>query len=178
MSQTPHSQQDEFTLSGHWWLPSAAHKVAGDLQYTEESLTLSLYGGLNDAVIESPFAAVPDHTELPIIHGETLDDRPVTLLNSFYTNWTPDIQLRAGNPGERTQLRESRLNCARLIDGIHLTSEIDTFSRCQPDLFTSPEFLGFGLAWNLLANPPARCARTSPLPAPLAEPNCSQVSRQ
>jgi hypothetical protein len=67
MNKKAHSQSEHFTIRGHWWLPGANQRVAGVLRYTEGDLTLSLYGGLCEVRVESPFSATPTRTEFPVI---------------------------------------------------------------------------------------------------------------
>ena len=42
MIEESHSQDDPFTIKGHWWLPGSSHKVAGDLIYDVGEMTLVL----------------------------------------------------------------------------------------------------------------------------------------
>ena len=102
MIDSSHSQDGRFTVKGHWWLPGSTNKVSGDLIYDEKEMTLALYGGLNDAIVDSPLSATPERNEFSIIHGESLNKVPITLLKSFYTHWTPDI---------RTLSRATWYNC-------------------------------------------------------------------
>jgi hypothetical protein len=142
MTKKSHSQTEHFTIKGHWWLPETDHKVAGELCYTEEDVTLTLYGGLNDARIDSPFSATPVSTEFPIIHGESLDKVPVTVLHSYYTSWTPDIQTLAVRPGSFTAIRASRMHCGRLLEGIHLPSPDQPFEKCRVEIPYLEDWLG------------------------------------
>jgi ApeA N-terminal domain 1 len=142
MSNNARSQNEHFTISGHWWVPNTSKKVAGDLRYTEGDLALSLFGGLNEAVVESPFSATPTSTEFPIILGETLDAVPVTVLNSFYTNWTPDKRTLAVRPGTTTAIRSAQLHCGWLLEGIHLSSPDETFSKFRVEVPYLEDWLG------------------------------------
>ena len=142
MISNGHFQDEHFKIRGNWWLPNSDQKVAGDLDYFEGDLTLTLYGGLNDARIESPFSATPETTEFPIILGESLDAVPLTVLNAFYTQWTPDIQTLAVRPGESTAIRSSRLHCGRLIEGMQLSSPDERFSKWRVDIPFLEEWLG------------------------------------
>ena len=47
-----YSQDQSFTIKGYWWLPESEIRVAGDLFYSEDDITLSLYGGLSEATID------------------------------------------------------------------------------------------------------------------------------
>jgi hypothetical protein len=142
MIEESHSQNNPFTIKGHWWLPGNTHKVAGDLIYKVEEMTLALYGGLNEAIVDSPFMAKPEHTEFPIILGESLDRVPITILKSFYTNWKPDIKTLAVKPGTRTALLSSRLLCHEAIEGIHLSSSDDGFNKCRIEIPYFENWLG------------------------------------
>jgi hypothetical protein len=142
MSGKAHSQNEHFTIQGHWWLPDSSQRVAGDLRYTEGALTLSLYGGLSEARVESPFSATPAQTEVPIILGETLEAVPVTVLRSFYTKWTPDVRTLAVRPGTTTALRSSQLHCGWLLEGVHLSSPDETFSKCRVEVPYLEDWLG------------------------------------
>jgi hypothetical protein len=124
------SQDQPFTVKGHWWLPNLTQKVAGDLIYDVEKMTLALYGGLNNAVVDTPFNVTPEETQFPLIHGESLSGVPITLLKSFYTAWTPDIRTLAISPGTRKALLSSKLTCHIMIEGAHLSSPNDTFLKC------------------------------------------------
>ncbi len=142
MSDTDRTQDTPFTIKGHWWLPGSSHRVAGDLIYSVTEMTLVLYGGLNDAVIESPFTATPEQNEFPIIHGESLKKVPVTILNSFYTKWIPDITTLAVQPGTRKALLSSALSCHKMLEGVHLDSPDDTFAKCRIQIPNFEEWLG------------------------------------
>jgi hypothetical protein len=134
MGNDAHSQSEHFTIRGHWWLPNTDRRVAGDLQYTEGELTLSLYGGLNEAHVESPFSVTPTSTEFPVILGETLEAVPVTVLRSFYTKWTPEVRTLAIQPGTTTAIRSAQLHCGRLLKGVHLFSPDAAFARCRIEI--------------------------------------------
>jgi hypothetical protein len=142
MIEDIHSQDDRFTIKGHWWLPGSTHKVAGDLIYKIEEMTLTLYGGLNDALVDSPFSATPQSTEFPIIYGESLDKVPITILRSFYTNWTPDIRTLAVRPGTPAAILSSQLSCHEMIKGIHLSSPDDVFIKCCIEIPYFENWLG------------------------------------
>jgi hypothetical protein len=132
-----HSQDESFTIKGYWWLPGSDRKIAGDVIYDVGNLTLELYGGLNDARTDNPFGAKPAYTEFSIILGESLDRVPITLLDSFYTKWTPDIRTLATPPGTTVALLSSELTCSAMIYGGHLSSPDEPFISCQvemPDL--------------------------------------------
>lgn len=139
MTTRNHSQDERFTIRGHWWLPGSTHKVAGDLIYGVGDLSLALYGGLNDAVVADLFSIKPEHTEFPAIHGESLDGKPITSLISFYTAWKPDLRTLLVRPNTRVALLSSRLTCHAMIEGSHLSSPDDGFTKCRievPDLET------------------------------------------
>ena len=142
MSKNVPSQYDHFTIKGHWWLPSSGKRVAGDLRYTEGDLTLSLYGGLSDATAESPFSATPDESEYSLIYGESEDNVPITVLKPFYTKWKPDITTLAIRPGQRVGLRSSQLHCRFILEGVHLSSEADAFSKCRVEVPSLDVWLG------------------------------------
>lgn len=125
------SQNTHFTIKGHWWLPSSSNRVAGELSYEEENISLSLYGGLSDATVESPFNAKPTDREFPIVHGESEDGNQITLVNSFYTQWQSDLRAFLNKQGERVSLRTSRLHSQLMLDGIHLTTEGESFAQCR-----------------------------------------------
>lgn len=103
---------------------------------------LALYGGLNDALVDSPFVAIPERSEFPIIHGESLRKVPITILKSFYTNWKPDIRTLAVRPGTPTPLLSSRLSCNGLIEGIHLSSPNEAFIKCRIEISYLENWLG------------------------------------
>lgn len=128
------SQNEHFTIKGRWWLPNSDRKVAGELDYYEESISLSLYGGFGDATAESPFSAKPDESKFAIIHGESEDNSPVTVLNSFYVKWKPDITTLAVRPGTTVALRASQLHCGAMVEGVHLSSANETFSKCRVEV--------------------------------------------
>jgi hypothetical protein len=142
MSKKRHRQDEHFKINGHWWLPPAGAKVAGELCYTEGALTLSLFGGLNEARIESPFSATPESTKFPIIFGETLNAVPITVLESFYTYWKPDIKTLDVRPGTLAAIRSSRLYCGKMLEGVHLSSPDDLFSRCRIEIPFLEDWLG------------------------------------
>lgn len=134
MNKHKRSQNEHFTIKGHWWLPDIGRRVAGDLCYTEGGLKLNLYGGLNDAVVENPFSAKPNTTEFPLIYGESEDNTQFSLLEAFYTKFTPDITTRAVRPGERVGIRSSQLHCHAVIDGVHLLSPDEAFVKCRLEI--------------------------------------------
>jgi len=142
MRNKVHSQFDRFTIRGHWWLPNDTSKVAGDIRYTEEDLSLRLFGGLNEARVESPFRTIPFSTEFPLILGETLEGAPVTLLKSFYTKWRSNIRSLNVRPGAVTSIRSSRLNCAFLLNGIHLSTPVETFAKSRIEIPSLEDWLG------------------------------------
>ncbi|HET6574122.1 MAG TPA: HEPN domain-containing protein [Fimbriiglobus sp.] len=142
MSRKAHSQSEHFTIRGHWWLPITNQRIAGDLRYTEGDLTLSLYEGLNEAHVESPFSATPTSTEFPVILGETLEAVPVTVLRSFYTKWTPDVRTLAVRPGTTTAIRSAELHCGWLLEGVHLSSPDETFAKCRVEIPYLEDWLG------------------------------------
>ena len=135
-------QDEPFTIRGRWWLPGSNQRIAGDLVYEEEGLTLNLYGGLNEARATFPFSATPEETEFPVIHGESLDRVPVTLLDSFYTKWKPAIRSFGIRTGTRTELLSSRLCGNGMVNGIHLRSPDDQFTKCRVEIPYLENWLG------------------------------------
>ena len=131
MSKSKQSQHKRFTIEGHWWLPQSDRKVAGDLRYVEEDMSLSLRGGLSHATAELPFGAIPASSEYAIVHGESTDGACITVLRPFYTNWTPDIRTLDNRSIATIPLRSSRLHCPVMLEGIHLSSTDETFSKCR-----------------------------------------------
>lgn len=132
-----HFQDKRFMIRGQWWLPGGDRKVAGDLVYKRGDVELRLYGGLNEAQADSPFSATPEELEFPVIHGESLRGVPITVLDAYYTKWTPDIRTLAIPPGTRTAILASRIHCRLTLTGIHLSSQDDGFLTCRiqvPDL--------------------------------------------
>src|ERR1700733_1259929 len=127
------SQNESFTIKGHWWLPGTDFKVAGDLIYDEEEMELALYGGLNLAVVDSPLCAMPEAWEFPMIYGESLDGVPVTLLQSFYTEVTPDIRLES-RAGTKVVIRSSQLSSNLMLVGIHLASPEIRFRKYRAEI--------------------------------------------
>lgn len=136
------SQDAPFTIKGHWWLPGNSHKVAGDLIYNVEEMTLALYGGLNDAIVDTPISATPEGNAFPVIHGESLRGVPITVLRSFYTNWTPNVRTLAVKPGTHVGILSSRLLCHELVEGLHLSSQEDTFTKCRIEIPCLENWLG------------------------------------
>ncbi|WP_417379456.1 HEPN domain-containing protein [Gimesia sp.] len=134
MTKKSYLQTEHFTTKGHWWLPNTNKKVAGELSYTEGDLTLSLYGGLSEATVESPFSAKPDELEYSLIHGELEDNTAITVLKPFYTKWKPDITTLAVRPGSKVELRSSQLGCGAIVEGAHLCSSDETFSKCRVEI--------------------------------------------
>lgn len=142
MSQSNRSQNEPFTIKGHWWLPGNTNKVAGDLTYEVENISLALYGGLNDARVDSPFCATPTRSDFPIIYGESLDRVPITILKAFYTKWKPNIRTLAVRSGTCTGLLSSRLSCSEVVEGLHLSLPKDTFIKCRIDMPYFENWLG------------------------------------
>ncbi len=142
MIDQKHSQDAFFTVRGQWWLPGSDRRVAGDLIYQEEDISLVLYGGLNDAKFDSPFSATPEVTEFPVIHGESLQSVPVTLLRSFYTKWSPDIRRLGVRPDEHTQILSSELHCHAIVVGAHLSTADDCFDKCRIEIPALETWLG------------------------------------
>ncbi|MCB0321294.1 MAG: hypothetical protein KDD60_10230 [Bdellovibrionales bacterium] len=70
------------------------NRVAGELRYTQGDLTLTLYGGLSKATVESPFMATPDQTEHSLVYGDSEDGTSITVIKPFYTKWKPDTNER------------------------------------------------------------------------------------
>jgi hypothetical protein len=142
MSENTHTQYDSFTIKGYWWVPETNHRVAGDLIYEEDHISLALYGGLSEARVESPFSATPICCDYPIIHGESLDGRPVTVLKTFHTKWKPDIRTLALTPGTCVGLRSSQLSCHEIIEGCHLSSCDEKFTKCDIEVPSFENWLG------------------------------------
>ncbi len=134
MTDNIYPQDKPFTIRGHWWLPDSDRRIAGDLVYKEKSVTLELYGGLNDAHVTSPLSAIPEAADFPVIHGDSLDGVPVTVLNSFYTRWKPDIRSLSIRPGTRTRLLSSRLCSNGMVTGVHMRSLADHFTKCRVEI--------------------------------------------
>lgn len=126
-----HLQNECFNLKGKWWLPNSDQMTSGELLYEEENMYLSLFGGLSDATVDSPFVASPDTRQHGMIYGELEDKTPVTILNSFYTNWTPDITSLSIPSGTKVPLRSSKLYCPTMFEGIHLSSQNEKISKCH-----------------------------------------------
>ena len=142
MTENSHSQDDHFTVKGHWWLPGSTRKVAGDVIYDVENMTLALQGGLSDADTGFPFGATPEHSEFPIIHGESLNGVPITILASFYTRWTPDIRSLSMRSGTIVALLSSELSCNAMIHGRHLSSPDEAFIKCWAEIPSFDIWLG------------------------------------
>lgn len=137
-----YKQDAPFTIKGHWWLPGSELRVAGDLIYDEEEMTLELYGGLNEAICDSPFGGKPEADEFPMIYGESLANESITLLRSFYTNWRPDIRSFRVQPDTRVAIRSAKLNCGTMLLGSHISSPNDTFSKCRIEIPSFESWLG------------------------------------
>lgn len=142
MTRSSHSQDDCFTIKGQWWLPETTRKVAGDLIYDVENMTLALYGGLNDAHTALPFSATPESSEFSVIHGESLDRVPITILGAFYTKWTPDIRTLAVQPGTHVALLSSELTCHAMVHGSHLLPQDEAFIKCRVEIPYLDNWLG------------------------------------
>ena len=142
MHNRSESQNEPFTVKGHWWLPNVKERVAGELRYTESDLTLSLYGGLKPAIAKSPFSAQPEPSEHELIYGESEDNRRYTVVGAFYTKWRADIHDLSVRPGDSVRLRTSELHCHKLLEGIHLTETTDAFSKCRVEVPSIEAWLG------------------------------------
>ena len=142
MSTIRPSQHDHFIIRGHWWLPTSNEKVAGDLCYTEGDLTLTLYGGLSEATVDSVLSATPDESEYSLIHGESEDNVCITVLKAFYTKWKPDITTLAVRLGSKVGLRSSQLHCGAVVEGVHLSSEDEPFAKCRVEIPSLDVWLG------------------------------------
>ena len=136
------SQDERFTIKGHWWLSESTRKVAGEVTYDVGNMTLALYGGLNDARTDPPLSATPELSEFPIIHGESLDRVPITMFGTFYTRWTPDIRGVAIRPGTLVPLLSSELSCNAMILGSYLSSQDETFIKCRIEIPHLDNWLG------------------------------------
>jgi len=142
VSDADYAQDQPFTIRGHWWLPGTPHKIAGNLIYDEESLGLELYGGLNDAKVTSLLIAEPEIKGFPIVHVETLDKFPITLVNTFYTGWQPDTPQLPFQEGASTELLSSRLDANGMLLGVHLSSLGDRFTKCRLEVPNFETWLG------------------------------------
>ncbi len=134
MTNRKRSQFTHFTTQGHWWVPASDHRIAGDLSYKEKDISLSLFGGLSKATEISIFNARPAVRDFSVIHGESLSGTPISLVSSFYTHWHSDFPSSADMQRREVSLRSSRLHCSAMLEGIHLTSEDDTFATCRIEI--------------------------------------------
>lgn len=137
-----YKQDAPFTIKGHWWLPGSELRAAGDLIYNEEGMTLELYGGLNEAICDSPFGGKPEADEFPMIYGESLANESITLLRSFYTNWSPDIRSLRVQPDTRVAIRTAKLTCGIMLVGLHISSPDVTLSKCRIEIPSFETWLG------------------------------------
>lgn len=128
------SQNAKFKIKGRWWIPESNYKVAGDLCSKNGRMTLSLYGGLNNVIANTPFDFEPAKDKFPVIHGESLDNTPITLLDSFYTYRSPGVRTLGIRPGTSVELASSRLHCNLAAIGEHMSSSEQHFSKCRVEI--------------------------------------------
>jgi hypothetical protein len=129
MPREQFAQNRPFAIKGHWWRPGGSNRPAGDLEYKDGGINLHLLGALDDAVGENPFSRQPEVSDLDIVHGESADGRPVTLLRAFYTAWQQGSQWLSPGP---VPIVSSRLTCHVIVVGVHLASTSDTcFKACE-----------------------------------------------
>jgi hypothetical protein len=139
-----YSQDQPFRIKGHWWIPGASLRVAGDLVYKETSIQLKLCGALCEATRFTPFHSQPEVMEHAVIHGESLDKQSITLFEGFYTSWNPDISLSnfVSEPGAKVQILKSQLEIRCVLTGNHFSSKDDGFTRCQIEVPHFETWLG------------------------------------
>ena len=137
-----HKQSAPFSVKGHWWLPNSERRVAGELHYDEESISLSLFSGLTDAIADSLFSANPEETNHAIVYGESQDNVRITVLRLFYTKWTPDITTLAIRPGTKVAIRSATLRCGTFIEGAHLQPDELQFRTCRIEVPNINSWLG------------------------------------
>lgn len=125
--KTDLSQDAAFAIKGHWWIPGSNTKIAGELVYSGEDLTLSLLGGLSRVVNDNSMRSTPLNDAIAIAHGETLDGCPVTLVDLFHKKWMRDDRELFPAPGTTTSLRYSDLHCAAAIVGEQISSRDHRF---------------------------------------------------
>lgn len=128
------SQNDKFKIKGQWWIPESNGKVAGDLISKDGRMTLTLYGGLSNVVANSPLEFTSANDEFPVIHGESLDNTPITLLDSFYMYRSPGVRSLGIQPGTSVELVSSRLHCNLAAIGEHLSSSDQHFSKARVEI--------------------------------------------
>jgi hypothetical protein len=135
-------QSTSFKLRGHWHVPGFEEKVAGELIYDEHSLRLLLQGGLNKAISVNPISSSPNQINFSVVHGTLVDKSVVTLLNCFYTSFTPNLDFGDFSYPRESQLLKSELSCGTAIIGDHLKSDEDVFSSGQFEFPQLEEWLG------------------------------------
>ncbi|WP_339911621.1 HEPN domain-containing protein [Symmachiella dynata] len=128
MTLEHYSQDQDFTIQGHWWRPGGHHRPAGDLIFANERIQLKLLGAFDDAEGEHPFNRKMAVMEMPIIYGESAKGTRITLLNSFYTNWKPAVNFRSKLA---VPVQASVLHCNTMLIGRHSQHEDEEcFKRC------------------------------------------------
>lgn len=129
MAKERYAADKDFVIQGHWSRPGGQHRPAGDLKYTEGKLELQLLGSFDDAEGPHPFERHMPEVEPAIIHGQSAKGTPVTLLNSFYTNW----QQAGGIFAEGSvPISSSKLTCSGMLLGVHLQAVDEaSFGKCS-----------------------------------------------
>lgn len=132
MAQERYSLNDEFTIQGHWWRPGGQHRIAGDLSYAGREVELHLLGAFDDAEHEKPFELMMPVMDPAVIHGESEKGTPITLLGSFYTNWSPGPDFLSKDP---VLIASAKLTCNAMLLGIHMaTEDAKCFARCSLEI--------------------------------------------
>lgn len=126
-----HRQNECFELKGRWSIPGGKNQTAGVLKYNEEELELSLFGGLNKAVVHNPFSCEPESTEFAVVSGTTEDGKPATLYRSFYTSLRPDLNPLDPHPPSHVEFVSSTLHADMLVLGLAAEKGTKGFKRCR-----------------------------------------------
>lgn len=128
MARELYSSDKDFTIQGHWCRPGGKHRPAGTLEVSESRFELNLLGAFDDAEGKHAFDRGLPVEDLSVIHGESAQGNPITLLNSFYTRVQPGGGLFDDSP---VPVRYATLTSNGMLFGTHLKHPDDQcFSSC------------------------------------------------
>ncbi|TWT62335.1 ApeA N-terminal domain 1-containing protein [Rubinisphaera italica] len=126
MAVPKYSFSEDFSIHGTWWRPGGKYRQHGNLHKSDHKIQLDLIGAFDDLEEHPLIHNFPD-VDLSVIHGLTVDQTPISLLNSFYTNQKSTLSLNLP-----IKVTSSNICCNAVIHGAFLNSvDSECFSSCR-----------------------------------------------
>ena len=129
MAREKYKTDEDFSFLGEWWDVKGTHRCTGNLAYSKNGIELELVGSFDDV---TGFGFDRDLRKPTVIHGTSLKQTPVTLLNAFYKHYQPSGSLLSRKPA---QAISSKIYANQMVFGAHIEEADDKcFNSCRYSL--------------------------------------------